>query len=366
MMVQTITVYLVLSFIMVLFSYISKKKNSFKYTLIGLFIYSIIMGLRYGVGTDYFSYENIYNSYIELGNFSYSRLELGFRMLIQLFASLRLSYPFFLGVMAFLQLFFLFRGLKTFIYPYAAFTFMLGGEWLHFSNAIRQILAFCILVYSIKFLQKNSFIKYLICVVIASLFHNSAVLLLVIYPIFRTKKEWFSNNLFQIFLLLFAIFLMQVNIIGFFISMTEPLAIYLNYGNYTKLQGGILFDEVKLGLGFYVQFTINLLLIVYSSKVKNFFSSTWLTMAYDLYFIGVLWHYIFIDSLILNRINYYFYGFQFIIAAFTLYYLHKQKKIFCYILTTLYILLFIATMYRMESNTALYIFNWQKELYYLK
>ena len=34
--------------------------------VVGLLVYSIVMGLRYGVGTDFFSYQNMYDTYSKI------------------------------------------------------------------------------------------------------------------------------------------------------------------------------------------------------------------------------------------------------------------------------------------------------------
>ena len=65
------------------------------------------------------------------------------------------------------------------------------------------------------------------------------------------------------------------------------------------------------------------------------------------------------SSQLLNRINYYFYQFQFIFAALTMTYLFKnKKKNICYILLICYTLLFAARMFRAETNTAIFRFFW--------
>ena len=170
----------------------------------------------------------------------------------------------------------------------------------------------------------------------------------------------------QIILLSISLFLMNINIINVFISAVDSLIIRLGYSSYLDMSS-MMDSDVRLGVGFYIIFLVNLTLILHSKNVKRFFSLHWLNIVYDLYFIGVLWSYIFINSLLLNRINYYMYGFQYIVAAFTLVYLKETKKykVF-YLLLSLYILIFIATMYRMGENTSLYIFNWQEDLFYLK
>ena len=129
----------------------------------------------------------------------------------------------------------------------------------------------------------------------------------------------------------------------------------------------LLYKETEWGIGAFVILFINIFLIFWSNKIKGYYNSKFLTYSYNLFFIGVLWTYVFNNSSIFSRINYYFIGFQYIIAAYTLMYLIRtKKKQASIIMIILYLLLFVGYMYKMETNTTMFLFNWQDELFYLK
>ena len=128
----------------------------------------------------------------------------------------------------------------------------------------------------------------------------------------------------------------------------------------------------RRGIGFYLILLQNIILIAYSNKLKAYFSNGYFSIIYDLYIIGVIYGYISNGSIILTRLNYYFNGFNFIVAAFTLTFLfnklrlHLNNWIIFLLLTAIYILIFIGLIYRIDENSYRFIFFWQESLYYLK
>ena len=55
-------------------------------------------------------------------------------------------------------------------------------------SAIRQFLAISIFLMSFKFIHEKKFLKYLIGIIIASMFHSSAAILIFIYPFIRNPR----------------------------------------------------------------------------------------------------------------------------------------------------------------------------------
>ncbi len=366
LLAQTLIVYLSLAFIFIFFCNKAKNYKNWVLVLIPIILYAIIMGLRYKVGADYYQYLNMYlDPY-----FITERIEPGFQLILSTLRNLGFHYSVFFGTIAFLQLYFIYRAIKQYpdLYGFLAFTFMFGCVWYSYANGLRQQLAFCIFVFSLKFILEKKWIWYYIFIGLAYTMHKSAIVLTLIYPLFLLKKNWFSNIKVQLILLIGALFLMTLNVVHTIIQKFDNIITLLGYDTY--LEGNtdeMISHNVDIGIGFFVLLSINIILIIYSNKTKEYFRHTWLPYAYNLYYIGVLWQYVFITSQLFNRINYYLYGFQYIIAAFTLAYFWntKQKKIF-WILTGLHLLLFIGYISNIESSSIGYIFYWQRDWYYLK
>lgn len=349
-----------------MFALCKRIKHTVSWTdiIIIAFIYSVIFGLRYDVGADYLSYFESYRSVsISSYNINYYNYEVGFRSMILFLTSLNIHYAWFFGIVAFLQLFLILGSVRTYhkVYQYLIFTFMIGCVWLSFANGLRQELAFCCFAMALSFVEKKQYYWYYALIVLAISVHKTAILLVLFYPLLRCKLEWLKNKKIQILLLSSAVIIGNIGIIQDYIAYLENYATFLGYGDYFQDRySDIMFSNVeRKGIGYYVLLITNIILIWYSPKYKHFYNSNFIYYIYNLYFVGVLMNYAFEGSQLFQRINYYFYGFNFIVGAFALFYT-KQKNIKIYrVLFAMYILTFIATMYRMEENTALFRFYWQ-------
>lgn len=385
-MIQTIAVYLFLLFAMAIL--ITKKIRINEILLsnsilgiknapfiLALLLFALIMGMRYGVGVDHLKYLEGYVQYQEEGIAQmFSQLEPGFGLISKLFASLGIHFWIYFTFWAFLQVFFLSYALKRnqeSVLPFLMFTFILGGTSLSFMNGIRQQLAFCIFVFSIEFIQNHKPIKYYILIFLASLFHFSALILLPIYPLLKYKKRPYFNSIgIQFILLSIALFLLYQNYIEYiFYSMTNLIE-FFGYGVYLDMlkegKESLLFSLTRSrGIGFYLIVLLNIILIASSNQLKKYFSNGYFAKIYDLYFFGVIYGYITNGSVLLSRLNYYFGGFTFIVAAYTLLYFYRNLKesrnniLLFLVLFGIYLLIFIALIYRMDENTFRFVFFWQ-------
>ena len=334
-MVQTLLVYFLLTIIMLSLNTISIYNNALTYNrlnryrtnmpICAIVVFSIVFGIRYGTGIDHLSYLEMYETYRITKNCLDT--EIGFRFIIEAFVNAGLHYSFFFTFLAFLQVFLLFYSLRYHykVIGWVIITFMLSTTFLNFMNGIRQEIAFCFQTVALLYLSQKKFIICYIILIIAILFHTSAVLLLPLPLFYIKKKEYFSRPNIQI--ILFCIFLVGSVIlkpaVSIFTALMDVLEIFGYEGYKFMILGGDLsFLEPKreAGVGFLLVILINLINISQSNKVKEFHSSRFLNLIYDFYFIGVLYYFVASGSIILGRINYYFYNFSFIISAFTIYY----------------------------------------------
>lgn len=363
MVLQTLLIYILLTVLLYVAARQSVQRNTFVFIAGAVFCYAVIFGLRSGVGVDFWGYQGWYNDAM-LGLNTYDHVEPGFKMLLDLSASMRLPFSFFLFLIAFLQLILVFAALSRFksVYKALAITFMLGCVWLTYANGLRQQLAFSIFAFSLQYLADRKMLKYFIGVGIATLFHTSAILLFLIYPLFAIKEDYFKRIWVQLALLASALVISQLSLASDAMQSLEGLGKLLGYDVYFRDEFELT-EKVRIGIGFYINLLIDIVLIFTSTKVKSFYNNRYVLILYSLFFIGVLWHYVFLDSLLLQRINYYFLGFKYIYAAFAITALVKCKDLKYLVICLLYFTVFAATMYRMEDNTALFMFNWQNSLF---
>ena len=360
---STIFIY-TLTFISLYFScLLAKNKRNWKYAFIGIAIYAIIFGCRYGVGVDFFSYLSDYEQARNLMLSNNINYEVGFAFIMTILADFYLHPAFFFGLIAFLQLFLIFRSVRkdTWIYTYLAFTFVIGCVWLNFSNGLRQELAFCIFALALSYTDKKQIYAHYALILLAMSMHTSAFLMVIFFPILLYSQEWFKNEKIQLVILAIAFIFGQSGIFENYLSVFETLLefdTYTNYDTYLRYEDK-LYSEVSIGLGFYITLLINFITVAFSSKAKKMLDNKNFTIMYNFYFIGTILRYAFLQSHLIQRVNYYFYGFHFIITAYIIYYLYKNKmQKTLLLMISLYLLTFIATMLKMEGNTAMFRFYW--------
>lgn len=366
--IQSILVYLTLMVLMVALSKTAIKKNSYGYIIAAISLYSLVFGLRYGVGMDYFGYLDLYETYCKYGTFNHDDLEVGFKSLVVV-TSLFQSSVFYFALIAFLNLYFTTVGLKNNlrVFPYLFFVFMLTGAWMPSANLARQCIAMALWVCSLNYAVERKILKHYFLVIAAISFHYSAIVLIPFYPLLAYKPNWFRNIKFELVLLGLALIVMNMNFLQDAIQNFDRIFAFFGYDIYmTSDYDELLNKEVVLGVGFFITLFIHIVNILNSEKVKEWLQSPLYNAMYNLYFVGILISYVFVSSEMLARINVYFIGCSYIITSFTLYYsVVKKRKLLQLVITSLVALVFVAIMYKASTNWNLFVFKGQQEYYYL-
>lgn len=366
--IQTILIYSILTILMVLLARQSVKTGKNIYIYIALLAYSVLFGLRYGVGRDFFSYhyyfedlfKGIYTPQIDVW-------EIGFVSITKFISYFNLSPPYYFGIIAFFQLSLFVSAVKDkrYILPSLFLVFMIGAYWLSFANLLRHILAIGFWTVSLKYAFNRKLIWHYLFVFLAISMHKSSWILIVFYPFIHfVGVDWFKKTSLCLCILGISLICMHVGVIQNIVSRLDILISYLGYDYY--LENYEMENEVSIGLGFLITLILNTLTILYGEKVKAFYKDNFVSGVYSFFIIGVFFKYTFISSMLFARINCFFSNMSVFVYAFVLYYLYKCNKVNSYYYLTLLLLTFMATIYKAEVNTSLYIFNWQEEFFYLK
>jgi len=156
-----------------------------------IFIFSMIYGFRFEVGVDWFNYIRVYKRQVA-DIYAFNTLELGYKVLnvIAYYVDQGIVTVIFLSTVLFIS-FTLFAlknlGLNPFYYfaIVAPYHFVMSGV-----NYTRQGIALSIFLYSISCLVNNEKNRFLFFIILAGLFHTSA---LVFAPLFfiDNKKRYF-------------------------------------------------------------------------------------------------------------------------------------------------------------------------------
>jgi len=118
------------------------------------------------------------------------------------------------------------------IFELSLYVYITGGLFLVSMNGIRQVLAAAIAFTGIRFLMEGSWKKYILVVLLASLFHQSALILIPIYFIVRFKA-WSKVTI--------ALILLSIVIVtgyGYFSSLLFSAIKDTQYANYKNFHEG--------------------------------------------------------------------------------------------------------------------------------
>ena len=335
---------------------------------LSIIIFSLVFGVRYNVGIDQLAYIEMYQAY-RMANII-PDTEAGFFQIIKFFADLGCHYSVFFTFLAFLQMSLIFISIKD--YPkqhsFIIITFFLLTTFLNFMNGIRQEIAFCFWALAVYFMSQKKFIPYVISILLGTSCHLSAIILLPFYFIYSIKDSFFNNVKLQIVLLALAIIAYNTfNMVSLIFDNVIQVASLMGYYGYFGMvsEGNTDFIEPSrnIGLGYYIILLLNIIIVLYSKKVKSYYNNRQYNILYDLYYFGVLFLYLANGSIALQRINYYFYNFNFIVGAFTLYYLYKEKNIkhtlvLCLMLLCYFLIFSAIVIYRGGESCAIYNTIW--------
>lgn len=207
--------------------------------LLSMFILIFFAGLRDRfVGTDTNNYVDIFN-YLKFENDSIfdteSTIEKGYLIIEKIALLLSSNYWSLLTLIAAICVYSNFYIIKKLSKNFfiSIFIYLTLTSYLIFFNGARQGLAVSISVISIQFIINRNLTRFVICILIASLFHRTALILIPFYYILRIQFTYKKALLFLIFGLI--AFYLFSNIITLFDSSIEKrYAAYENRG----AQGG--------------------------------------------------------------------------------------------------------------------------------
>lgn len=156
------------------------KKTPFFLSFITSLPLLLISALRYGIGTDYFSYIMLFNVYYKNGQ--RGSIEPLFYLLNRIFFMLRLNAECVISVCAIITICLVFYYIykESIDIPMSVFLFFGMNFYFASFNGVRQLLACSILLISIIALQENRFKTFLILVLIATGFHYTSIIFLVV------------------------------------------------------------------------------------------------------------------------------------------------------------------------------------------
>ena len=252
------------------------KKQVFLFNFIVIFLFAT---LRYGVGSDYFQYEALYQEALPLTKLKLKELlsnthnlELGYLILQSLIKEFTISYRIFLIIYNLILFYFLYKGIiynknrniQLLIFYSLFYLF-------YITSTYRQGMAIVILYYNLQNLELNNKKKFILYVIFAGMFHRISFIYLLFYPILQKKiKKRVYIFLFIIcFILGYIDFLEKVlNILNLRLntfSFFRRVYYYYTVKNNGKIGVSLLGYLQKIILIFFMSFNLNRNKIIYNN-----------------------------------------------------------------------------------------------------
>lgn len=270
---------------------ITSKKVYLFFTFAYLGILAAFRGKTIGNDTEF--YMQLFDSISAVENVSvYSpRFELGY-VYLNKFLSIFTSNPQIILIVSSLIIFYCFmRFIKKYSsnIPLSVFLFFALGYFSMAMNTIRLSLALSIVLISYDFLRNNKIVKFIILIILAFLFHRTAIIFLLAWPITYLK---YSKKV------LIAVMIVAVGVYIFFGAILDVLfQIFPTYSYY--IDSSYLDGQIRIAsiLNFFVGIAIILLGICarfYDNKdaSKGHANSAYLLDAKN------MWYYILLSSVI--------------------------------------------------------------------
>lgn len=304
--------------------------------VLSILVFGVIAGARYNTGVDHLSYLLNYE-YLQRGFESYrmkeGSIEIGYIYITRFFAqTLNAHYFFYFTFLAMVQIGFVYYALKDkkYLLPIVGAAIMMGPFFLTWMNGIRQIICCCCFVFLVKYIVERKPIHYVVWVLVCTLMHKSALILLPFYFIYLVRLP--ESKIINLSILAVCTFIGNtptwINILD---NMAQILE-FLGYDRYAERSDIMLSVEnfrvtvwgpSRLGL-----FFLDVLVIwLYFNVQKYFKEDRFYKYCFILFFIGTCTYNLFVNtSHIFLRPIMYLRIFNLVVQAYTFLYLMKSKK----------------------------------------
>lgn len=306
------------------------EKHSLYFMFVSMASLVLISGLRLNIG-DTYVYRDSYESNEFTWEFIQGEKDIGFGMLqmvLQHFSAdaqiLIFTTALITNVLIVLVLY-----KYTKLFELSLFVYIASGMYLVSMNGIRQYLAAAVIFASTKFILEGHFIKYLLTVLFASAFHQSALILIPIYFVVR-REAWTKTT---------------------FLLMAGAAAIVLGYNQFADALFAVLGEE---GYGGYSEFNeggANVIRMAVSAaplvlaflgreKFREIFPKS--DYIVNLALLGVLFMAIATQNWIFARFSIYFDLFNLIVISWIVHlFARKNRNFIYYSIVVCYVIFFI-------------------------
>lgn len=325
------------------------------YYVIPIFVFCFFSAIRYKVGVDCDAYRRFFYEILNHGRvLDEGAVEPAFTYIGRFTTALTDSHYLMFFILAFLQMSFIYYALRkqTYALVYLGFTIMLSMMYFSFMNGVRQNIAACAFVALIPLtINKKRWPLYVLCVIVATLMHKSALLLLpiglLVYLVFQHGT---LSTPIQIFILLACLIFMD-KIDSSYLENIFALGEQVGYSSkkideYTIKE----LSSKNFGLWGISTFFTQMSAVVYNKKILSITNNKVITCMYNLFFVGACLNTLFYNNFGISRLNMYLIIFQPIIFSILLFYTStSQKRIDVFLFRTLISIMILRHFYLLIS-----------------
>ena len=319
--------YYLLIILIIFFSIITTDKNKKITISIVVILFSLLSGLRhYSIGNDTYNYIRHFWGITQQGLFyiKNSRFEIGYSYLVYFLTHLSENYTVFLLIVSF----FINIMIGKFIYNYSkspAFSlllFILLRFFFGEMNIMRQFIALCIFINSIKYIENRNFIKFTIVAIIASTIHSSALFAFFIYFLYNLKLS-LNKKVICVIVATIVFFLLYKVLI----YLTGFLGIYSSY--VTEYFGSNkLASIISFIISLLVYVFCNIIQKKYNKSIKNDDPLEYKRLNFynNIAFVMIIINFLAIRISILDRVTDYYEIFYILLIPNTINMIKERKK----------------------------------------
>lgn len=320
-------------------------------TIFGILIPSIIYSIRYGIGTDYFNYASAFKT-LQYTGFE-GRFEWAYVSINLLVGKLdgNLESVFFItAVIMFIFLREILKEHSNILSPgIITLTYMLIYYQMSF-NLVRNSVAILICLYSYRFIKERSLLKFILVVILASGFHNSALLVIPLYFFYNVlgKKTRIVSRISLYVITALSVFFLDKALIRL-LQLIPKFSYYTFY-----IEGSaneISFVPLLIQLPFILLGIIPF--IVIGKKDKNF------SFLYSTYIISVLLKLSrFVGTQYLDRISLNYEIALILLTAYYISYFNKKKEFIMSFIILGYMFAYWYFVYIFMGNHGTFPYQW--------
>jgi len=219
---------LILFWAVIIYGYKTKEKSRIFLIITGvqLFLISALRGST--VGTDTNSYLITYNTFVNFNFVDYARIEIGYKTLMRITSILGEKPQWIIITTSIIIIIMIYKGIEHTSSQIWLSVFLFVALYYFYNsfNGIRQYIAIAISFYGYRFILKEKFIKYIVCVLIAMLFHTTAIIMLPVYFFGKIKLNFKKS--FGLFLLIMLLSFILDKLLIFTTKLLPQYTGYLN------------------------------------------------------------------------------------------------------------------------------------------